>query len=273
MTDSSSLPFFANIGILMIGTIAIALFAYSAYRAFRIRERLLVPVYRRQAMWIGASAVYWIIEYISLTVVAILGAFSIGIPQGANAPLVIFLIASLYFGLVFSFAWIDAVVGVARNSDPRNRNTLRWRYSRLVLWIVMLIGIISGSYLYAPSIIASGTGGPIGQVITFYAANVSLFWLIGFTGILVLFVSSFQSRDIVLRKQLKWFGLYILFLIFSGASAILASGALHTGSFSLLPTLAGTAIIDFALALCLYKSALSLVPLSHFPQKEVGKKV
>jgi hypothetical protein len=263
------LPFFA---------IYIGWMIYTARRVFQIRNSVLVPSHRYQALWVGASAIYWTV---SMSMYILIPFLYVVFPEQvlfAKFPISVATIAILFFGLSLSLAWTDAIVPIARTSDPRNRDSFRWRYSRIILWAILVLIIVYGSYFIAPSLVGGpGTGlmGPVGTGIRFYADIAPYFTLIGAIIAIVLAVSYIQSPDPSLRKHLRWLIAYVITLIVQNFFVIVERSNLSTVVGGAPPDVAMVAtvfgvimVIDYIEALCLYKSAQSLTPVNRFPTEE-----
>lgn len=252
---------------------------YTLIRAFNIRRSVLITTHRYQALWVGASAIYWIVSILLYILVPFLYILFPGQVTAAKVPIAVTTIASLLFGVAFTLAWADALVPIARASDPRNRNTLHWRYSRVAVWVFFVSEIALGTYLVVPSIAGvAGTGplGPVGLGILFYAEIAPYFVFIGVIITAVLIVSYVQSPDASLRRHLRWLIAYIIVLALQGTFVFLERSNLSILTGSVLPSLPVIATIfgfiltiDYIEALCLYKCAGSLAPVNRFPSKTI----
>jgi hypothetical protein len=251
---------------------------YTSQRAFKIRNSVLVPTHRYQALWVGASAIYWlVIISLYLLVPFLYILFPIQV-LSAKVPIAVAGIATLCFGLALSLAWTDAIVPIARSSDPRNRDTFRWHYSRAILWAILATGFALAAYLTIPPLLKNagmGVFGPIALAILFYYEVAPFFVFIGTVIAIVLFISYFESRDVSLRKHLKWLIAYTLVLVFQSSFVFVERQNVSTLIGNTLPGLVVFAailsvllIFDYVEALCLYKCAQSLAPINRFPTKE-----
>jgi hypothetical protein len=256
---------------------------YTAQRAFKIRNSVLLPIHRYQALWVGMTAIYWVVEIILYSTVPFLNFVYPQQVLAAKIPILIVGVAGLYFGYSFTFAWVDAIVPIARGSDPRNRDPIKWRYSRLVIWAVIGAVFAFGAYYFVLPLLnetATGLYGPDGLSIFFYSEIAPFFFSIGIIMAIILFISYSKSSDAFLRKHMRWLISYVLVLDFlsvfiwadrSGVSALMGS-ALPGFSIS-APIFAVSLIIDLAESFCLYKCVLSLAPLNRFPAKEMESKI
>lgn len=273
MSASISQEFFVNAVAGIVFAADLIIFVFSASRAFRIRRALLVPLYRYQALWIGVAGLYWIIELALAETSVAAGLLNPALNTNrVGVGFSISLFAGLYVGLVLIFAWVDTMIRIGRNSDPRNRDTLRWSQLRLVLWAAIAIGEVWGAVSITPSILAHMSTAPIWNLLLFYSANAPLFFLTAGVGALALLVSSSRSGDIIFRRQLKWVGMVVLVLFIEIALVLelVASSAggtaFPTGGAGLVSAVGGLTAINLILALLLYQSARSLAPVSRFPQ-------
>ncbi|HZY94736.1 MAG TPA: hypothetical protein VFE98_07780 [Candidatus Bathyarchaeia archaeon] len=154
---------------LSLWLVVAGLFSYSAYWAFVTRRALQHGLYRRQALWVGWMAVYFVAltTVLSLLLTFQINVLSINILGGA-------LIGA---GFVVMFLWIDSTIRVARRSDPLSRDALRWSKLRY-LW-----GFIT-------------VGGAIGAVATAINSGISIVAPFGgalFFGAVALLVSARRS--------------------------------------------------------------------------------
>jgi hypothetical protein len=266
-TNTVTDPYTALVIIVGIAPTVILL-AFTALRAFRVGRALLVPVYRKQATWIGASAIFWVVIF-----VFILGTELIPGSAQVQTDAAASMFAGLFFGLVFTFAWVDSMAHISRNADPHDRDILRWRYLRYLMWAIIAASIGLGVY-FAPSILSGVAGPPLQKFVAFYARNSPIFFLTSGVGALVLITGSYQSKDATLHSQLKWLGGYLLVLFVNIATVVsftATSGGIIPSvlSPSFLPFLGGFLVVDFALAVSLFGASRSLVPLNRFPEQKV----
>ena len=272
-----------NLDILLILTplvvIYLAWMAYTANRAFKIRKSVLIPTHRYQALWVGGSAIYWMVSIFIYFLVPYLYILFPEQVLAAKTALALLAIAGLYFGLIFVFAWTDAIIPIARASDPHNRNTLQWQYSRVVIWMVLAIGIALGGYFVVPMVLGnSGTGlfGPAGLGVLFYADVSPFFLLIGVITILVLLISYNRSADQPLRRHLKWLITYIAVLSIQGSFAFVERSNIFALTGNIIPSSNVVAtifgflmLIAIAEAFCLFRCVQSLTLINRFPPKEL----
>ncbi|MDA4118051.1 MAG: hypothetical protein OK455_06880 [Thaumarchaeota archaeon] len=225
------------------------LFIYGAYWAFAIRRAFAAPIYRRQASWVGAIGAYFGVFFLLVVVLTALGVKSLNenTPVGAGGA------AFIYVGVVMFFVWIDSTMRVSRRSDPLLRNTLHWSTLRWFLGFLTIVGtlfavIFNGGFALA-FFRDSPLYGPVGAVLLL--------------GAIALIRSASRSADAVLRRHLKWFGMFSIFLW--ATSTTVSELASHdlVGDPELLQVFS---LIVFALsAYFLYRSAKSLAPMAHLP--------
>ena len=227
-----------------------AFFSYGAYWAFTIRKALMAHLYRNQALWVGAGAVYFVALSAFITLALLFNASGVVVNLLAAAFIIL--------GFVVIFDWIDSTVRVARRSDPLLRDTLHWSKLRYFIGITSTIGlffnVVFNVIFTNSSFILLGTPALLGYVGT-----------VLFLGALALLLSARRSGDLTLRRHLKWFGLGAALLWLSGQ--ISSPWARITGDSFLTP------IVTYSLfaiaAYCLYRSAKSLVPLGRITIPEL----
>ncbi len=224
-----------SIVFLFLWLIVVAIFSYSAYWAFVIRRALQQGLYRKQALWVGLMAIYFVVLSTFLTFAL---TFSIDI-----LPVNILGGAIISSGFIVIFLWIDSTIRVARRSDPLSRDALRWSKLRY-LWGFITIGGAIGAM--APSITSGfSTVAPFGGAL--------------FVGAVALIISARRSRDATLRRHLKWTA-FCIFLLWLGSQVEQPlSRAISDANLVQAATLTLVAVGAY----CLYRSARSLVPLGH----------
>jgi hypothetical protein len=228
-------------------------FLFASYEALAIRRALAVQLYRSQALGIGLVAISFMILFaFTLSVVPFLPPGTCG-PFGTpiNYPFT-------YFAWLVLFYWIDASVRAARRSDPLLRDTLRWNRVRIVVWALLIgsIAVTSSIVLYLVvgtglSILAQANlpfGGPGASPLNFLASFVPII-----AGAIYLPLAASRSRNPTLRRHLAWFGLGLLFLV----------ATLFSFNLSLVYSSLVASEMIVLVGYCLYRSARSLVPLSH----------
>lgn len=214
-----------------------ALFLYSAYWAFVIRRVLMHRLYKRQALWVGSMALYFVALSSFLTVVIEynINVLAVNIFGGL-------LIAS---GFVVLFLWIDSTVRVARRSDPLYRDTFRWSKLRYFLGIVTAFGAFDAVFNAIGSGLAAAA--PFGGALLF--------------GAIALLLTGSRSGDPTLKTHLKWTGLCIFLLWLSSQLVDVLSNVLSDADLAQAITFSLVAIGAYAL----YRSAKSLAPIGHLP--------
>jgi hypothetical protein len=224
-----------------------ALFAYGAYWALTIRKALMSYLYRRQALWVGGVAIYFVAQSVFIALAILFNAIGFYVNLLAAAFIAV--------GSAAIFVWIDSTVLVARRSDPLQRDTLHWSKLRYFIGITQTIGNFFNILF---NVIFANSSGSSYQLLGYPP----LLGYIGTTlllGAIALLLSARRSGDLTLRRHLKWFGL--------GAGLLWISGQVGSPwakagvDLTLLP------IITYSLfavaAYCLYRSAKSLVPLGR----------
>jgi hypothetical protein len=226
----------------------VGVFAYGAYWALEIRKALISPLYRRQALWVGAIAIYLAAFFLSIGLGQTLGVKSFGDTQASRVAVGAF----IYIGAVMFFVWIDSTIRIARRSDPLRRNTLKWGLLRWFFGFFVIIGTFLALLFNAAQALdfaqATPLYGPIGAILLF--------------GAIALLKSGRRSADPVLKTHLKWFGLFAGFLWATSG----AEGTTVWRAASNDPLVRVVSYLLFAIAAYfLYRSARSLAPIAQLP--------
>ncbi len=171
----------------------------------------------------------------------------------------------IYIPAMILFYWIDASAPVARRSDPLLRDTFHWRQSRTLLWTFNIV--IIGSYLFTVTYLqATGklpsTSNPPPDLIFLFALFISPVLVPMISGAALLPIWARRSRDTTLRRHLRWFGLFSLFLLVGTLASIVAYPEHHAGIGFL------TYASLFVGGYFLYRSARSLAPLNRITVEE-----
>ena len=220
----------------------VALFLYSAFWAFTIWRILVAGLYRRQAFWVGAMGVYFVM---------LSGFLSIALTLELSSPFVDIPGAIIISaGFVLIFLWIDSTVRIARRSDPLFRDTLRWSKLRYLFWVATVGGAVSAFYTSIISGFAAAA--PFGGALFF--------------GAIALYLSAKRSGDRTLRRHLSWTALCIFLLWLASQIQQPLSDYVTDPYFAQSLTWP----LVLAGAYSLYKSARSLVPMGHLKSLETG---
>jgi hypothetical protein len=240
-SDLSILGFVEDLLLFVLGAVVVAMYSYGAVWAFRILKALMTPLYRERARWVGVVAIFF------------------GILVASNLLIRAFAESNFYLSFLEYFitnaagmvtlAWIDTTIKMARRSDPLNRNTIKWKQLRYVIWAFTFItsagSLVSVAYLRLNFFSSSGASGDF--------VSGAFGWVL--FGFIALVLSYRRSRDPILKEHLKWFGLF-LFVLF-----IVNTVLSHN--------IYGFIIADEALlaldAYFLYRGVKSLAPLSKVP--------
>ena len=231
-----------------IALLDVAAFLYGAYWAFEMRKALAGRLYRRQALWVGAIGVYFAAFFILSTIGMALGVTNFGGTTAADIAEGAF----IYIGVLMFFVWIDSTIKIAKRSDPLRRNTPWWNKLRWFLGFFVIVGtplaIVFNMTIALDFARATPLYGPIGGVLFF--------------GAIALLLSGRRSGDSVLKRHLKWFGLFAVSLwATSGAEGT----TIWQKAFS-DPLVQVVSYLLFAVsAYFLYKSARSLAPVTQLP--------
>jgi hypothetical protein len=222
-------------------------FAYAAYWAFKIRGALTIRVYRSHALGVGLVSLGWILVFFDYVVVS---HFSYVLFTAIDA---------LVSGAFFYF--IDAAVLDGRISDPLLRDSLHWRRIRRWMWAIFALASAVSIYIAGYYSVLTGgtwlTGGNPSLVplwVSFVGTSLHVF-VVMTTGLVTLPITIMRSRDPLLRRQLGWFAGFAAALVVVGTIPTLF-GLASTSPVYTLPEFVG----QFVAALCLYKSAISLIP-------------
>ncbi len=228
--------------------ISIGLFLYTAYWAFTIRRVLAVPLFRKQALWVGIVGTYF---------AATFSYAGLGGVYSTTNPLTNFIGSFLFFlGFIMIFAWVDVTVRIARKTDPLRRDTFRWRRIRTIIWAILVI-VPTSVFALALPLLASNQS-PSG--IELLPALLTIIAIMLSAGPALL-LSGSRSKDSTLRRHLKWFGLFVLSL-FAAVVGGFSLYLIHAVVIPIVGFVVGYTPFIFA-AYCLYRGARSLVPIGH----------
>jgi hypothetical protein len=223
---------------------AIAL--YATYWAFVIRKVLANPIRRNLALWQGAAGVIF--------------AASVFLTYSNNFEIYVAIVVFYNIAFAVLFAFFDSVVKVARRSDPLLRSIIRWEKTRYVGWAgVILIAVFNSLSVLLPSAQANLAG----ELVTIF---IPIPLIIGGAGILV---GSTRIKDPLLKGNMKWLGLVLLFAIILDVIS-LAEGLAGLSAYAIYysyPALIGSPLAIIA-GYCMYRAARSLAPVSRFPLDE-----
>jgi hypothetical protein len=240
-----------NYSLLRFFVVTAPVYLYALYWALNVRHALAVRLYRNQALGIGL---------ITLAIWFTLGTTSLN-----PTPLQLYTLfyqGSFVLLFIVLFYWIDASLLAFRRSDPLLRDTFHWSKLRLPLWTVniALWGILFSIIGYA---VIRDDVSLMNQVNTSFNNTLlnTLLPLIVFIPIIcaIIFLPTMAIRakwDRTLRRHFAWFALF----------AVLLPGILTN-----FVGIEAVAILGIAIAL--YKSAKSLVPLNRVSSLEVASKV
>jgi len=232
-----------------------ALFAYGAYWAFAIRKALMSFLYKRQALWVGGVAVYFVIQLAFVALAILYGATGVYINVLAAAFIAV--------GFAVVFVWIDSTVIIARRSDPLQRDTLRWSKLRYFIGITTTIGLFFNVLFNV--IFADNSTTPYDLLGT--PPLVGFIGTLLLLGAIALLLSARRSGDMTLRLHLKWFGV--------GAALLWIAGQIGSPWAKVSNEPVAVPIITYSLfiisAYSFYRSAKSLVPLGRLSAADYGE--
>jgi len=237
------------VALAVTGAVVAAIFSYGAYWGLRVRDALHGRLYRERALWTAVVGMVFSGLVVSNIVIGELA------PSNFSLSVLQFFLQ--YSGAVLTFASVDATIRVAIATDPLGRDTLHWRFLRMLLWVVVAVSAIAGfaGVLYYQTNFYTSSGGPQGVLI--YGPFGNLLALIA------LVVARSRSKDYTLRRHMKWFALFVAVLLVASSDPFYRYSQAHIG-VSLLLVLA---------AFFLYMSSKSLVPVSGWPPPRVGSPV
>jgi hypothetical protein len=177
----------------------VILFAYAAYWAFRVEGAMFDRLYRGRAFWVGLVALLFAILVSSNLIIG-------GLAPN-DWPFSLLQFSVQFAGAAVTFACIDSAIRVARRSDPLNRDSLRWRTLRKLLWFVVLATISGelGGVVLGHVNFFSSPGGPQGSFLYGPFGNL--------LGLIALALSRSRSKDVTLRAHMKWFGFFVLLVL------------------------------------------------------------
>jgi hypothetical protein len=233
--------------------LAVFVFAYGyvAYTAIAISRALSSRVYRSQGL--GLAVVTLLMVELAITS-ALDYAFFASNYVATGIVDAVQLLGIWFLFLIGFYYFIDTSIVAARPTDPLFRDTFHWSRVRLGFWVydigaalVFPVAAAVNSYSYAS-----------GGIPAFFQAGVPAL-IVVFSGAVVLPIATWRSRDKILKRQLSWFAVYMIWFVFFLVGGILIPNA----------PLVIELVIFLAGAYPLYRSATSLVPLYEF-DKESG---
>lgn len=247
------------------GVLVILAYAYAAFWALNIRRKLNVKLYRHQALGVGLVAIC----------VAYLTSFVDGAANYLPAAFFQFPLDELFvtflacpFPLLY---WTDSSLLAARDSDPLQRDVLQWsRIRNILLGAVVFSLVAGGAYtVYQDVFLTQATiqaGGSVyltdvPNFLNLIAVFVPLVVPLA-VGPIFLPVAVRRTKDLTLRRHLKWFafggGLLVL-----GIAADFVLGGPSAISF---PYPIISLILFGVSAYCFYRSARAVIPIYSFEE-------
>jgi hypothetical protein len=185
--------------------------------------------------------------------------------SSGNVPVEISGAVFIVAAFVVIFGWMDATIRVARRSDPLHRNTLRWTKLRYFVFIVSFFSLVGSIFSLVYNV--GFPHGPPQSGSPSILTGFPLLAPIGFAlllGGIALLLSARRSKDAILQRHLKWFGIFIIFLFVTNEAEneILAHELLVSNSSLLQIVTFGLFIVA---AYFLYRCARSLTPVNPYP--------
>ncbi len=244
-----SSPGFA-LAIIFSEIIPAAIFLYAAYWAFEIRKGLANPIYRNHALWQGCA--------IALTAAAPIITYSNNYEILAGIEI----FYSAFFVIIFIF--IDSTVKIARRSDPLLRSILNWKRVRILGWAGIGLAVFDNLY----SIVnVSFSNSLVGSL--FFALGLLIAFALGG---LAITIGARRSKDMLLRGNLKWLGLALLFAVGTVSVSSIEGfmGVSEFATYYSYPALP-SAVFYILMGYAFYRSSRSLAPVSHFSLEDAPK--
>jgi hypothetical protein len=240
--------------------VAALVFGVAAYWAFSIRRVVNNKYLRSQCVWLGT---------VSVGLIPVLPT-----PYSSNLSVTLYtdiLFLSLLPLLIL--AWIDSTVRIDRRSDPLLRDALGWSRLRIGVWIMTVLFVVL-PYIFLRGEIA----GTVPAVLQTFA-SIAPYLPALIAGAPALLISARRSKNSVRRENVKWLGLFALFVLLSIFAVVFASigvTAIPPGFFYFL-AFKGIYILAYVAfeflvivaAYCLYRCAKSLAPLNRASEVEV----
>jgi len=248
---------------IIAAAIVLLAYAYAAFWALNIRRNLKIGLYRHQALSIG--------------LVAICAAWFTSLVDGGTNYLPVALfeepISSIGF---FSFLaclvpilyWTDSSLLAARDSDPLQRDVLGWGRIRVALWGAVAVSLVGGGAytVYELVFLAQQTAASntylvdVPFILNFFAIVIPLA-VPPASALIFLPVAVRRTRDLTLRRHLKWFGLGAGFL---GLGALVDLYLTPLGIASPIPI--ASLVFFVTSAYSFYRSARATVPIYSFTE-------
>lgn len=236
-----SASFETIITVILTEIIPATIFLYDAYWSLEIRRALASPIYRNLALWQGATAIL------------MAGGPILTYGTGLVISLVIAVFYAAFFAVIFAF--IDSAVKVARRSDPLLRSIIKWHTIRFAGWCSIGALAVVNVYSVFDLNLPSSTH--------YYLVNlfIAIPFVLGGPAILI---GAKRSGDTMLRGNLKWLGLAVVFgVLFAAADA--AETFLGLSNFQFFYTYYALPSGGFwiLIGLAFYKSARSLAAVNR----------
>jgi len=239
--------------------------AYAAFWAFNIRRNLKVNLYRHQALGIGLVAIC--AGYFTF----ILGGASIYSPVSfSEYPLDNIGFYSFLACLAPLLYWTDSSLLAARDSDPLQRDVLHWGRVRFVLLGSVLICLGAGGAYTVYELVFLSQQTALAGTSVYLVGVPSILNNIAFlvplvvplaVGPILLPVAVRRTKDLTLRRHLKWFGLGAAFLMLGALAYVLLTALLGNSLLLLIAS-----VLYTAAAYCLYRSAKAVIPIYSFTE-------
>jgi len=253
----SDIPLIMLSAVLLEDIVAGAILAYAAYWAFVLRRVLRNRFSRSQAFWLGVVCIFLIPV----------------LPTPVSTDPLTQLVISVYFvGAlpIVLLAWIDGTVRTARRSDPLFRDTLKWSKLRFGVWGTTLV---MSAFYFGLLVLETVTGVLVSTIAL--VLIIAVYLPIFLAGAPALLLAARRTRSDTHRTNLKWLGLFFLFVLIAIVAISLvtqgSSGGVFPSGFLYFLVYQGIYAIGYNVyqiliivaMYCLYRNARSLAHLNH----------
>ena len=259
----------SNIDIVTIvaATVVMLAYVYATFWALNIRRNLKVRLYRHQALGIGLVAIC----------VAYFTFFNDGggnyLPAALSEyPLDNILFLSFLACLVPLLYWTDSLLLAVRDSDPLQRDVLGWGRIRVSLWGAVAACLVGGgAYTIYEVIFLSQQTAQAGNSVYLVGAPdiINAIAIIvplvvpPATAVIFLSVAVRRTKDLTLRRHLKWFGIGAAFFGLGALVDVILTPV--QGSSYLYPI--SFLVLFVGSAYSFYRSARATIPMYSFTER------
>ncbi len=228
----------------ILDLLPVPVIVYAMYWAFSIRRALAVPLYRNQMLGVSLVAIGFLWYFLESAFSDLLNDPTYLIPLG---------VFSFIIPPILTFYWIDASMNTARRSDPLLREIYHWRQVRKGLWGLIIVSFIVLVALFVGSALGVAPSANATPSLPLFIFVLSPIFVAAITGLVFLPRAGRKSGDKRFGNHLRWFGLFIFFVLFHFVLIFFTAGLLNGVLTSLFEIIGG---------FCLYFSVRWLVPLN-----------